>query len=194
MAYDLSAWANLAALFTGTVASAGEAFTQSRALREQARFERQRSLQNARLADLQAQDATRRGDETSRVINERTARLIGRQRAALAAQGQDLDEGDALAIQEETAQLGELDALTARMNAFREAWGYGIQADQYRSDARTIRRAGRTAARNTLLSGGLRVARDVAQGVYSFRRDEDLRRFLQSNTDPKFDTSFEPHG
>ena len=54
--------------------------------------------------------------------------LIGRQRAVLAANGVDVNEGSAVDIQVDTAGIGKLDELTIRSNAAREALGYRYQA------------------------------------------------------------------
>jgi hypothetical protein len=79
---------------------------------------------------VMAVDAEQRGfaDETRHRIDVR--RMIGSQRARLAAQGQDLEDADnsASAIISDTVELGELDAQTIRNNAAREAWGFRQQA------------------------------------------------------------------
>lgn len=114
---------------------------------------------NARTADLNAVDAVERGyvDET----NHRKAvkGFIGKQRASLAAQGQDLSTGSAVELQEDAAREGEKDALTVRSNAAREAWGYkmtgwnnrNLAADQ-RVRAKIAKQGGKNAAVQTILT------------------------------------------
>src|SRR5699024_11069327 len=82
---------------------------------------------NARIAELQAEDAQERGRDAEGRVRVQTRQTIGAQRAALAAQGIDIGDGTAAAIQEDTAYFGELDALTVRNNAALEAFGYRVQ-------------------------------------------------------------------
>lgn len=116
---------------------------------------------NAGYAEQQARDATARGAEAEGRHRARTSGLVGSQRASAAAQGLDVSSGDARALTEETAALGELDALTIRNNARREAWGYRVEASGLRQRAELTRRGGRNAAAagrsqmgTTLLTGG----------------------------------------
>lgn len=60
----------------------------------------------------------------------KTKQAIGTQRTALAANGVDVNSGSASQLQDDTAMLGELDALTIQNNAAREAYGYRVQATQ----------------------------------------------------------------
>ena len=79
--------------------------------------------------------------------------MIGAQRAAAAAQGLDPDSGSASELTTETHQLGELDTLTLQNNAAREAFGYKVEAAQHKEVGRQSRRAGRSGALTTLLTG-----------------------------------------
>lgn len=119
---------------------------------------------NARFSELQGEDAIRRGDKEATKIKRQAKQLIGKQRATLAAQGIELDEGTALAIQEDTAELGAADAMTVRNNAWREAWGYRAQALDLRSQGRLAKLGSRNRAANSLLSGGLGALDKLRQG------------------------------
>ncbi|OPX89060.1 MAG: hypothetical protein A4E53_01668 [Pelotomaculum sp. PtaB.Bin104] len=110
---------------------------------------------NSKLADFQAKDAERRGVEEANAYRVKVKQLIGSQRAAMAAQGIEINADSALEIQEETAALGEQDAMTIKNNAFLEATGYRIQALDYRSQSRYAEISGKARARNTLLTGGM---------------------------------------
>jgi len=119
---------------------------------------------NARLKDLLAEDAIIRGDRQAVKAKQSAKRLIGSQRAALAAQGIDIESGSALDIQEETASLGAEDALNIRNNAWRESWGYKVQANNYRSAASISRTTAKNKSKNTLLTGGLNAVKDIFVG------------------------------
>jgi hypothetical protein len=101
---------------------------------------------NASVADIQAQDALERGaDEESRFRSGVRA-MIGAQRTQFAASGVDVGFGTAVDVQGDTAYQGELDALQIRTNAGREAWGYKVEATDYRNRAKVARKTGVYAA------------------------------------------------
>lgn len=131
----------------------------------QARIEAQQLETNSRLAEVQAKDAEIRGKKESENYKRNIKKLIGSQRAALAAQGIDIGSGSALEIQLETAEFGALDAQTIRNNAFIEATGYRIQSIDYQNRARFTELAGRNKARNTLITGGLTAVSGLASGI-----------------------------
>jgi hypothetical protein len=123
---------------------------------------------NQILSERAAQDAIQRGGVEESRSRMETSRLIGRQRAALAASGQVVDTGTALNITADTAGLGELDAQTIRSNAEREAYNLRIQGSNFGADATLREMSGRQALTDarynmagTLLSG-------IGSGASSF--------------------------
>ncbi len=112
---------------------------------------------NARIADMQADDALRRGEKDEKRHRLDVKKFIGSQRVALAAQGIEVDSGTALELQEETAGLGELDALTIRNNAAREAWGYRVQAQDATYRGEIALQNSKMQANATLLEGASRI-------------------------------------
>lgn len=117
---------------------------------------------NASVAEQQAADAIARGQEAETRSRQSTRQLAGHQRAALAANGVDVGVGSSVDIQADTAALGELDALTIRNNARREAWGFQMEAQNDRMQGQLARMGGENAAAelrsrswSTLLTGGL---------------------------------------
>lgn len=147
--------------------SAG-AFQESRAQRRVGEYESEIYETNRRLSEFQAEDILRRGELQAKEHKRKVRRLIGSQRAALAAQGQELSlaESDALAIQEESAIMGALDVLEIKNNAWREAWGYRVQASQYEAQREFARLTAKQKARQTILTGGLNIAKDIATAAY----------------------------
>lgn len=79
----------------------------------------------------------------------------------MGATGADLSTGGALDIFGDTAQFGALDALTTVNNAQREAYGYQVQAENYKSQASSARKQGNMGAFTTLLTAPLQ-----AYGAY----------------------------
>ena len=123
---------------------------------------------NASVAQLQADDAIMRGEEEESRFRSLVRGSIGSQRAGYAASSIDVSFGSAVDVQADAAVLGELDALTIKNNAAREAWGFKVQGQNYKMGADIQRkegkylaeagRAGQTASKfgvaNTLIGGG----------------------------------------
>lgn len=153
--------AALAALTIGsTVSRFASDRRDAKTAQQQGDYEAQLYGMNAGLAEEQSRDAIARGHEAELKSRSGSRQLIGSQRAALAAQGIALDSGSAVDVVENDAALGELDALTIRNNAKREAWGFQTQATQYRQQGELARTSGRNTAKalrnrsvSTLLSG-----------------------------------------
>lgn len=107
---------------------------------------------NARVSEVQADDAIARGREEEQRHRKAVRGLIGSQRAALAASGVDVNAGNAVDIQADSAEMGELDALTIRTNAAREAWGFKVGAAVERQRGANARAEGNAQALGTIVS------------------------------------------
>lgn len=112
---------------------------QSRAENKAAEFNAEMSTNNAAVAAMEATDAKVRGGEEEKKLRQQTEELKGRQRAAYAASGVQVDEGSSLDSLANTAMYGEDDALTLRANSAREAWGHEVQSANYTSSAKLQR-------------------------------------------------------
>ncbi|RUX02451.1 MAG: hypothetical protein E5V51_00155 [Mesorhizobium sp.] len=100
---------------------------------------------NARLADRRAKDAIERGALDEQKKRQQVAGIQGQQKAAMAANGVDVAFGSPLDTLVDTAVMGELDALTIRTNANREAYDYKVDAVNKRSGATMSRMAASSA-------------------------------------------------
>jgi len=107
---------------------------------------------NAQIADYQATIALEVGQRQEQAQRYKTAAMAGDQRAALAANGVAMGEGSAAEIQASTAYMGEIDALTIRDNAARQAWALREQGRGYTADAGF--QQGVAGAINPLMSAG----------------------------------------
>lgn len=87
----------------------------------------------------------------------------------MSASGIDLSTAGALDILGDTAAMGELDALTMVNNASREAYGYRMQAENDRLNAKMARRSGNMGAMTTLLTAPIQAygAYQLAGGTWS---------------------------
>ena len=108
-------------------------------------YQAQVARNNQIMADRMAADATERGRIEEDARRRRTAQTMGTQTAILAGQGTDL-AGSPTDILGDTAAAGELDALTIRSNAAREAWGYRVKGVEFGNEAALATIAGRPAA------------------------------------------------
>lgn len=118
---------SLAVAAGGTAMSVIGQMNQQASMGAQANFMRQQAERNQTIQTWQANDALDRGKAAEQKQRQVAAQRLGTQTAALAGQGTSM-EGSPTDILGDTAKAGELDALTVRSNAAREAWGYQVGA------------------------------------------------------------------
>lgn len=119
----------------------------------QGRYQRGVNEYNAAVAANEAQKEKEAGVEAENMQRRRTAELIAKQRTQLAAANIDLGSGSALQLQEDTAALGEADALRIRSNTADRAKSLLTQSTLLGNQGAFAQSAGRAAAVGTLLSG-----------------------------------------
>lgn len=162
-----------AALLGATALSAGvglySSYQQAEAGKKEAEFSAGQSDLNARLARIQADDAIDRGDKEAKSLKGKVGQVVGSQRAGIAAQGIDVDTGSAVQVQDDTKMIGERDMLTIKNNAWREAWGFKVEAQNHSGTAAMTRAAGENRYKNTLLTGGLQAAETLTRGASMMR-------------------------
>lgn len=155
------------------VASAGvgvyNAVQQADAGKQESDFNAEQANRNARLANTQADDAIARGDVEAKTLKSKIGQVVGTQRAGFASQGVDVNNGSAAQVQDDTRTLIERDATTIKNNAWREAWGYRMEAQNYTGTASMIKTAGENRYKNTLLTGGLSALDTGVRGFSAFR-------------------------
>lgn len=160
-----------------TVASAGMQFmaqrqagaAQSNALRYQADLDTNNSI----IQDRLEADAIDRGRTEEQMHRIKIGQLKGQQLNAFAKNGVETDSGSALDTLSDTAMIGELEALTIRNNAEREAYGYKVQGMNYSASAANNRTAASTAksSANTAAFGSvLSSAGSVADKWYGYKK------------------------
>lgn len=133
----------------GTAVSAMSAYQQSKVAGDVA-------ARNAKMADLQAEDALRRGEREAAELQRRVASTKSAQRVSLAAKGLDLTYGTAADLQDQTDFFGASDVATTRMNARKEAFARRGQSANFQAEALSQRPW--LSAGSTLLAGGGQVA------------------------------------
>lgn len=123
----------LALTLGSTLLGAAGQMQQASATAAAAKYNQQVANMNAELSDRRAKDALERGALEEQRKRAEVAQIKGRQQAAMAANGVDLTFGSPLDTLVDTAVLGELDALTIRTNANREAYDFKVQAVNQRA-------------------------------------------------------------
>ena len=166
--------------FTGLQAlgTAMTSFSQAKAQASEGAFNASIYESNARIKEIMAADSIRRGKVEAKKAKQAANRLIGSQRVALGAQGIDVESGSALDIQEETAALGADDARVIENNAWREAWGLRASAVDYSGKAKFERITSKNKSKNTILTGGLTIAKNLAYGAYRSNAPTTLEDYL----------------
>lgn len=169
----------------GLAMSAYGAHQQAEGQKELANYNAQVASNNATLAEYEALDATRRGDEAAAAVRRNADMLKGSQRSSMAARGLDLAEGTAAELQDQTEFFALTDMATARHNAAREAWSIRAQGSAYSGEAAKQRAIGSAisptaAAGSTLLTG----AGAVANKWYS--RPQAAPSQSWGNLDPQY--------
>lgn len=158
-------------MVASTLLSAGGAIQQGNAAAATGRYNAKIAEMNATISEKRAYDAIERGQQEEQKKRAETARLMGAQQAAMAANGVDLSFGSPLDVITGTAALGELDALTIRSNAAREEYDYRVQAASQRAQGSLELMKGQSAqtgswlsAGSTILSGGANAAKYAKTG------------------------------
>ena len=127
------------------------------------RYQAQVDDNNRKVALWKAQDAQDRGAKEEAAHRTKVAALKGRQKSVLAASGVEIGDGSALDILGDTAALGELDALTIRSNAEREAYEQKVNASNLAANA-SMKRMG---ANNAIIAGKIGSMTSLLTGASS---------------------------
>jgi len=129
---------------------------------------------NSRIAELGAQSVLRQGQREVGRVTMQAGQLKSRQRASMAANGVDLNEGSAAELQDSTDIMKEIDAATVEANSIRSAWGYRTQGTSYQNQALGARTTSSAISpfgnAATSLIGG---ATKAAAGWYNYKRTRE---------------------
>lgn len=148
------AWIAIGTSVAGTALSVVGQIQQGNAAQKQAEYNAKVQENNAILAERQAADALARGKLEERQKRLQNMRMEGEQRAAMSANNVDLGTGSPSDVLAFTAGQNELEALTIRSAAEREAVGYKSQANNSRSGAALSLAEGKAAKTASIYSAG----------------------------------------
>ncbi|UEH06668.1 hypothetical protein [Pseudomonas sp. HN8-3] len=140
------------ALIPAAIGLAGS-MMQAQGQKQNAQFQSGMMEQNAAFKNQTANETINAGNTSADWQRVRTGQAVGTQRSVQAANGIDVNSGSSAQLQDDTAMLGELDALTIQNNAAREAYGYRVHAKQDLLNANQTVQNGKTAAMGSILGG-----------------------------------------
>ena len=118
---------------------------------------------NAHIAEIGAQSALAAGQKEVASYTMQAGQVMGKQRAAQAANGVDLSSGSASEVRASTEIIKDIDKQQIETNAVRSAWGYRMNEVEARNAARAARAGAKAmhpgaVAGATLLTGAGSVA------------------------------------
>lgn len=121
-------------LVGGAIGAAG-AIKASNASASAAKYNSQVASQNSQQAIQNANLTSASGSVAAGNESLKTRALVGSEVANEAASGLDVNSGSPVDVRGSTRSLGELDALTVRSNATREAYGYQVESASQKGQA-----------------------------------------------------------
>lgn len=125
--------------------SAVSTMKQGEAIETESTAQANLALNNRRKALKMADDARERGGNEERRYRQTVAGVKSSQRAGFAKSGVEVDTASAFDVTTQTEVLGEIDALTIRLNAERAALGFKTQAEEFGLEAKGIKKRGESA-------------------------------------------------
>lgn len=147
----------------GSAIGAVSSYSQGKQQQAMYNYQAQLDNQNAEIARKNAAKERQQGIEESRLQRMKTLQAIGSQQTAMAANGMDVTQGTSLDIIQDTAAMGELDALQIESNYETKALAYDQQANNFANQVNIDRITGK----NAYTSGKINA---VTSGLNSFSK------------------------
>jgi hypothetical protein len=123
---------------------------------------------DAKILEIQATDAEKRGMQDAAQVRNEGSQLEGDQIAAFASQNVSLDSEVSQALIADTSRIVNENANTVVLNASKEAWGLRAQAKSVRRGGQMAQSQAKWGAATTLFSG----AAQTASFAYSARQTQ----------------------
>jgi hypothetical protein len=143
--------------FIAVASALGGGVLDAKAQSDQAAADASDLLTRAKIERLKAQDALAVGGVQEGRQRMETSQAISQERADATGSAIDTSSGTAASVFAAKGAVGELDALTLRANAAREAWGHNVQADMYEQAARAREKQGQLAVIGSFLGTAAKV-------------------------------------
>lgn len=162
-----------AAILASTAVNIGTALwgqsEQNDAAARQRAFEAMKLRMNQKISQVMINDLWRQTSKDVRDYKKAVKTEIGSQRANYAAQGVNVSTGSANEMQLETAYQAEVDILTMRNNAYRQAFGYKVQALTDALNTQNMINASKNQERYDNITTGIGVTKAIIGALPSAR-------------------------
>lgn len=168
----VAAGISIASTVVAGAVSAYGAMQSSQAQSQAADYQAQVSRNNQIVANQNAQAAIQDGQAKEQQQRIQNAQKLGAIVANQGASGLDVNSGSNLLVQEDQAKVGEMDALTVRNNAQREAYGFLAQGTNYAAQAKLDQAQAGWASQSGLINAGSSIVGGAAKG-FSMYSDAD---------------------
>lgn len=145
----------------GSAIGAVSSYSQGKQQQAMYNYQAQIAEENAKIAQKNAATERQTGIEEARLQRIKTLQAIGSQKTAMAANNMDVTQGTSLDIIQDTAAMGELDALQIETNYERKALAYEQQANNFSNQANLDVISGR----NVYKSGKINAVTEGLNGV-----------------------------
>ena len=145
----------------GSAIGAVSSYSQGKQQQAMYNYQAQINQENARIAQKNAATERQTGIEEARLQRMKTLQVIGSQKTAMAANGMDITQGTSLDIIQDTAAMGELDALQIETNYEKKALAHEQQANNFSNQANLDVISGR----NAYKSGQINAVTEGLNGV-----------------------------
>lgn len=168
---------SLAAAAVGGAVSAYGAYSQGQQAKAMAEYQSDVAERNAKISEMQAQDAITRGKQDKSALQQKFNQMRGTGRAAMGGSGLLLDDPDSSGMdwQTDLVDRRQFDEQTIDVNAKKEAWAYKVQGANATAQAGAYRASASNAATQGLMSAGgslLSSAGTVAGRYYRFNNSQ----------------------
>jgi hypothetical protein len=161
-------------------ASISGAISQAEAQRAQGDYQKKQGEINAMLAENRADEALDRGRGEANTARRKGNAMAASQKVAMAAQGLDVGAGSgADEVLQSTQDLSAVEQMNIKTNAWREAWGFRVDAINSRAEGNMANNAGKSAAKQTLIAGGMQAA---SYGMSGFKGQDKKKPTTRTGT------------
>ena len=116
------------AALAGAAASTIGSIQQGQSAANSAKYNSEIAANNETIANQNANYASAVGEQQAANQEQKNRSKLGAVIANQAASGIDVNSGSATDVQQSTAEVGQLDAMTIRANAAKQAYGYKVDA------------------------------------------------------------------
>lgn len=157
----------VASIVGGTISTVS-GIQQGNAQKAQYEYAAEQNRRNAEIAKNNATESRQKGMEEARLKRMQTLSQIGALKTANAANGININSGTALDTIEDTATMGELDAMNAMYTSEQTAQNYELQANNFNVQSNMNSLAAKNVSKTTKMNAFGSALSGVGDAAQSF--------------------------